>query len=42
MLIECSGVRMGLLINSADLLGVPTPGCRFKGDVWLQGELAFV
>ena len=41
MLIECSGIRMGLLINSADLLGVPTPGCRFKGDVWLQGTLVF-
>ena len=41
MMVECAGVRMGLLINSADLLGVPTPGCRFKGDVWLQGEVHF-
>lgn len=41
MMIECSGVRMGLLINSSDLLGVPAPGYRFKGDVWLQGEVHF-
>ena len=41
MIIDCSGIRMGLLINSADLLGVPSPGCRFKGDVWLQGRVVF-
>jgi len=24
-------------INEADLVGIPTPGRRFKGTVWMQG-----
>ncbi len=37
LLLDCSGVRMGLYINELDLLGEPAPGRRFKGDIWLQG-----
>ena len=40
-LIECNDVQFGVLINQSDLLGEPTVGRRFKGDVWLQGCVDF-
>ena len=37
--IVCNDIPFEVIINSEDLLGFPTPGMRFKGIVWMQGEL---
>lgn len=41
LLIEANDVILDLAINSRDLLGVPSIGMRFKGNIWLQGKLEF-
>lgn len=41
MIIQCNDVRFSLVINSQDLIGVPEPGRRFKGEIWMQGVLSF-
>ena len=41
LLLECNDISFSLLINQKDLLGEPTVGRRFKGDVWLQGHVDF-
>lgn len=41
MTIECKDVQFDVCINAKDLLGEPGIGRRFKGVVWLQGELQF-
>ncbi|MDY4968770.1 MAG: DUF3881 family protein [Lachnospiraceae bacterium] len=40
-LIECNDVHFSLIINKKDLLGEPSVGRRFKGDIWLQGYVEF-
>ena len=35
----CNDVEFEVAINTNDLLGMPMPGMRFKGVVWLQGEV---
>lgn len=34
-------IPLDVCINAADLIGVPEPGRRFKGTVWLQGWIHF-
>ena len=37
--VECNDITFDIAINEADLAGIPEPGRRFKGDIWLQGQL---
>lgn len=37
--LNCNDIIMDVAINSEDLMGVPTVGRRFKGDIWLQGSV---
>ncbi|MDO4649960.1 MAG: DUF3881 family protein [Eubacteriales bacterium] len=39
MTIESNDMRYDVIINKADLMGEPAVGRRFKGIVWLQGQL---
>lgn len=39
--VECNDVRFDICINKKDLLGEPEIGRRFKGLIWLQGQLHF-
>ena len=39
--IECNDIQFDVCINQKDLLGEPAKGRRFKGVVWLQGEVYF-
>lgn len=41
MTIDCNDVVFDVCINRKDLLGEPEIGRRFKGIIWLQGELHF-
>lgn len=40
--LECNDVNVSVLINKKDLLGEPKVGRRFKGNIWLQGNIKFV
>ena len=37
--IQCNDIMMDIAINSEDLMGEPSVGRRFKGDIWLQGSV---
>ena len=37
----CNDLNLKVAINSIDLLGDPAVGRRFKGSVWLQGQVNF-
>ncbi|MDO4339836.1 MAG: DUF3881 family protein [Eubacteriales bacterium] len=39
--VESNDMRFDICINKADLLGEPKVGRRFKGAIWLQGQLHF-
>lgn len=39
--VECNDMQFDVCINRKDLLGEPEVGRRFKGNVWLQGQLHF-
>lgn len=39
--LECNDLRFSVAINKKDLLGEPKPGRRFKGQVWMQGNVRF-
>lgn len=41
LMVNCNDVIMQVAINKKDLLGEPTIGRRFKGDVWVQGNIDF-
>ena len=41
MVIECNNLNITVAVNKADLLGEPDIGRRFKGQIWLQGSVAF-
>ena len=41
MTIECNGLTFDICINEKDLLGEPDVGRRFKGNIWLQGNINF-
>lgn len=37
MTLSCNDMLFNLCINKEDLVGVPYPGARFKGNIWMQG-----
>ncbi len=37
--LNCNGIALTLCINEKDLLGEPQIGRRFRGNIWLQGEI---
>ena len=37
--IICNDIEFEVAINTNDLMGMPLPGMRFKGVVWMQGEV---
>ncbi len=37
----CNGIYMDVCINAGDLLGEPAVGRRFRGIVWIQGDVDF-
>ncbi len=37
--LSCNGLPLTVCINEKDLLGEPEIGRRFKGNIWLQGEI---
>lgn len=39
MIIECNEIRFNVTINQSDLLGEPSVGRRFKGNIWMQGTV---
>lgn len=39
LLVECNNLKISICINKNDLVGHPMVGRRFKGIVWLQGQL---
>ena len=41
MTIECNDIQFDICINREDLLGEAQVGRRFKGLIWLQGQLHF-
>ncbi len=41
MTLNCNDFRFEVCVNSADLLGEPAVGRRFKGIIWLQGRINF-
>ena len=42
MRVSALGIVFNLMINEKDLIGEPKPGRRFKGVIWLQGEIEFL
>lgn len=41
MKLLCNDVEMDVCINESDLMGDPEVGRRFKGNIWLQGNIHF-
>ena len=41
MKIDCNNIQFDVRINQKDLLGEPAVGRRFRGDIWLQGQIHF-
>lgn len=41
MTLECNDMYFDICVNAKDLMGVPEIGRRFKGNIWLQGQLNF-
>lgn len=41
MQLVCNDLIFRLCINKEDLLGEPVIGRRFKGNIWMQGSIAF-
>lgn len=41
MTVECNDMQFDICINKQDLLGEPAVGRRFKGIIWLQGQVHF-
>ena len=37
--LNCNGMALTVCINKKDLLGEPEVGRRFRGNIWLQGEI---
>jgi hypothetical protein len=37
--IICNDIEFEVAINTEDLVGFPSPGMRFRGVIWLQGEI---
>ena len=41
MMVECNDMKFNICINSEDLFGEPAVGRRFRGRIWLQGQVLF-
>ena len=41
MTLECNDIVFDLCINAKDVVGEPAEGRRFKGRIWLQGQVEF-
>ena len=41
MTLESNNMQFDICINKEDLLGEPAVGRRFRGNIWLQGQLHF-
>lgn len=41
MTLECNDIIINVVINKDDLIGDPMVGRRFKGTIWLQGNIKF-
>lgn len=41
MQLVCNDIGFRLCINKQDLLGEPVAGRRFKGNIWMQGNISF-
>lgn len=41
MKLDCNDIIFDMAINEEDLIGEPAVGRRFKGFIWLQGEVNF-
>ncbi|MFU0827727.1 MAG: DUF3881 domain-containing protein [Lachnoclostridium sp.] len=41
LMVSCNDVIFQVAINKKDLLGEPAVGRRFKGNIWLQGNIDF-
>src|SRR5690606_27991889 len=41
MQLSCNDIEFRLCINKKDVLGEPMAGRRFKGNIWMQGNIAF-
>lgn len=41
MQLSCNDIEFRLCINKEDVLGEPLVGRRFKGNIWMQGNIAF-
>ncbi|MBE5995840.1 MAG: DUF3881 family protein [Lachnospiraceae bacterium] len=39
--LECNGITMDVAINAGDLVGEPREGRRFRGTIWLMGQVLF-
>lgn len=39
--VDCNDIQMNVAINYEDLTGIPSVGMRFKGSIWLQGNVEF-
>jgi hypothetical protein len=39
--LSCNDTVFHVCINESDLVGVPAVGRRFKGKIWMQGEMEF-
>ena len=39
--LNCNDLVFDVCINRADLIGEPLKGRRFKGTIWLTGEISF-
>ncbi len=41
MRINCNDIEFDVCINEEDLLGEPDVGRRFKGNIWMQGQINY-
>lgn len=41
LLVNCNHIRFHVAVQQEDLMGIPAPGRRFKGKVWMQGRALF-
>lgn len=41
MEVNCNDLIFQVCINKEDLIGEPMPGRRFKGNIWMQGNVQF-
>lgn len=37
--VECNSIQIEIVIAKNNIVGIPEPGRRFKGHIWLQGEI---